>query len=199
MKQGETANTSGKDSERRSFLVRFAAVVCGGIVALFPVAAGWGVLIDPWRRSRRSSTDGGNSSAANFVRICPLDALPADGTPQAFPVVSDIVDAWTRAANQRIGMVYLNRIQGGKEPGVAAFNAECPHLGCFVDFNRVDGHFECPCHNSAFDKDGHKLFGPSLRGLDQLDVKLQAKDGQTDVFVAFEKFQKGIEERKPAE
>jgi menaquinol-cytochrome c reductase iron-sulfur subunit len=198
MNERETANTAGKDSERRSFLVRLAAIVCGGIVTLFPVAAGWGVLVDPWRRSRRASTSGGESTGATPVRICSLDALPADGTPQAFPVVADVIDAWTRTANQRVGMVYLYRNEGGKPPGVVAFTAKCPHLGCMVDFNRTIGEFECPCHKSAFAKDGAKLYGPSLRGLDQLDAEVKTIDGEKEVFVAFQKFQTGIAERKPA-
>jgi len=196
MNEGYTANTAGEDSERRSFLVRLTAVVCGGIVALFPMAAGWGVLVDPWRRSRRAPTDGGDSASAKSVRICSLDAVPADGTPKAFPVVADVVDAWTRTANQRVGMVYLYRIPSA--PGVAAFNRKCPHLGCMVDFNRASSEFECPCHESAFAKDGARIYGPSLRGLDELKVEVRTVSGEKEVFVAFQKFKTGIAERKPA-
>jgi menaquinol-cytochrome c reductase iron-sulfur subunit len=130
------------------------------------------------------------------VPICPLDAVPADGTPQAFPVVADVVDAWTHTANQRVGMVYLYRVPGGKEPAVGAFSAKCPHLGCMVDFNRASGEFECPCHKSAFAKDGAKIYGPSLRGLDELKVDIRGANGEQKVFVAFQKFQPGIAERK---
>lgn len=199
MNQGEPAQASDDSAARRSFLVRIAAVVSGGLVALFPFAAGWGVIIDPWRRSRRAAAANGESSSAKFVRICPLDALPADGVPRAFPVVSDVVDGWTRAANQRIGMIFLERTDAGGKSNVVAFNAECPHLGCFVDYNPADGHFECPCHKSAFGKDGAKIDGPSRRGLDALSVKLDTTGDQTEIWVAFQKFQKGIEERKSAE
>lgn len=182
----------------------------GGLVALFPFAAGFGVMTDPWRRGRRKTeSDNGSDAAgptahnnapgARFIRICPLAALPADGLPHAFPVVSDLVDSWTRIANQRIGMIYLSRTEAGGKSNVVAFNAECPHLGCFVDFNPADKRFECPCHKSAFGIDGAKLYGPSRRGLDVLPVELTAADGDQEVTVAFQKFQKGIEERKPAE
>jgi menaquinol-cytochrome c reductase iron-sulfur subunit len=204
MKPAEPSQVSGDGGERRSFFVRFAAVVCGGIVALFPFAAGFGVIIDPWRRSRRAgeakdAAGSGDETAAKFVPICPLSALPTDGVPRAFPVVSDIVDGWTRAANQRIGMIFLERTGTGDTSKVVAFNAECPHLGCFVDYNPADQHFECPCHKSAFDKDGAKLYGPSRRGLDALTVKLSGAGDQAEVLLAFQKFQKGIEERKHAE
>jgi Rieske Fe-S protein len=179
------------DAERRSFLIRMAATACGAIVAFFPFAVGLGVLIDPWRRGRRAA-DNADPTAAEFVRICSLDAVPADGAPQAFPVVTNLVDAWTHAPNQRVGMIFLHRAGDEKSPQVVAFSAECPHLGCFVDFNASDGRYECPCHESAFGKDGRKLFGPVLRGLDKLDVKLEKNGDQTNVLVAFQKFQKGI-------
>jgi menaquinol-cytochrome c reductase iron-sulfur subunit len=189
---------SKPDGERRSFFVRFAAIVCGGIVAIFPFAAGWGVITDPWRRGKRAAGSE-KPGDAKFVSICPLAALPADGVPHAFPVVSDVVDGWTHAPNQRIGMIFMTRTESGGKSDIVAFNAECPHLGCFVDFNASDQHFECPCHKSAFAKDGEKLYGPSRRGLDSLQVKLEPNGDQQEILVAFQKFQKGIEERKPTE
>lgn len=197
MDQGDTVHATDGNAGRRSFLVRLGAIICGGIVALFPVAVGWGVIVDPWRRSRRRSVEGDEANSAKYVRICSLDALPANGTPQAFPVVSDVVDAWTRAADQRIGMVFLSRSDSGGKSNVVAFNARCPHLGCFVDFNPADGHFECPCHTSAFAKDGVQLYGPSRRNLDSLLVKLEAKGEQTDILVAFQNFQTGISQMRP--
>ena len=200
MNQGDPVAVATPGDERRSFLVRAMAVIFGSFIALFPFAAGWGVVTDPWRRSKRSG-DGGSESgattAAKFERICSLDALPADGIPRAFPVVSDTADAWTRATNQKVGMIFLERTDKDGTPNVVAFNAECPHLGCFVDFNPADKHFECPCHKSAFALDGAQIYGPSRRGLDALPVKIQGAGEQAEVLVAFEKFQKGIAERKP--
>ncbi len=181
---------------RRSFFAKFAAIVCGGIVALFPFAAGLGVITDPWRRKSKSAA---GNEGDKLVPICPLAALPADGVPRAFPVIADITDGWTRAAKQRIGMIFMSRTDADGKSKIVAFNAECPHLGCFVDYNPADQHFECPCHKSAFSKDGEKLYGPSRRGLDSLPVKLQDEGDQQEILVAFQKFQKGIAERTPAE
>jgi len=203
MKESDPPKVAGGKEARRSFLVRLAAIVCGGIAALFPFAVGLGVVIDPLRRGRLSA-DGnsgpadGDANGAMFVPICAVTALPADGVPRAFPVVSDVVDGWTRAANQRVGMIYLACAESGGNSNVVAFSAECPHLGCFVDYNPADGHFECPCHKSAFAKDGHKLYGPSRRGLDSLPVKVEQNGEHAEILVAFQKFQKGIEERMPA-
>jgi menaquinol-cytochrome c reductase iron-sulfur subunit len=196
MNQRSTIPTAEATPQRRSFFTKVAAIVCGGIAALFPFAAGLGVIIDPLRRKSKSAA---GDDAGKLVPICPLAALPADGVPRAFPVVADITDGWTKAAKQRIGMIFMSRTVADGKSNVVAFNAECPHLGCFVDFNPADQHFECPCHKSAFSKDGEKLYGPSRRGLDSLRVKLQDEGGQQEILVMFQKYQKGIAERTPAE
>jgi menaquinol-cytochrome c reductase iron-sulfur subunit len=187
--------THADPAARRSFLVRFAAVVAGTLAALFPFAAGWGVLTDPLRRGRGTATDG-ESDPANFVRICPLDALPADGIPREFAVTEDVSDAWTRAAAQRIGAVFLTRSDKDANR-VMAFTATCPHLGCSVEFDAAKNEFKCPCHASWFNKDGQRLSGPSRRGLDPLPVKIANDAGTKEIWVKFERFQAGIAERKP--
>lgn len=192
------ANTAGNSSTaRRSFLMRFGALVLAGIVALFPVAAGLGVIFDPLRRKR--NVDGGDdgSEMAGFVRICPLESLPADGVPHEFAVTTDISDAWTRAVAQRIGSVFISRTDSDGKPQLTAFTAACPHLGCAVEFDAQAGRFKCPCHESAFSKDGQKLFGPSLRGLDPLAVEIAGNTGTEEVWVKFQRFQAGVAERKP--
>jgi Rieske Fe-S protein len=188
--------TTGHDpAERRSFLVRFAASVAGAIAALFPFAAGWGVISSPLRRTR-GAKEGNGSAAANVVRICPLDALPADGVPRQFSVIADVSDAWTHEPARRIGAVFL--IRSNRDPSsVTSFTTACPHLGCAVEYDQAKGQFKCPCHESGFAKDGEKLFGPSRRGLDPLKVKLEEHDGSKEIYVDFEQFQAGIAERKP--
>jgi quinol---cytochrome c reductase iron-sulfur subunit, bacillus type len=182
--------------ERRSFLTRAVTVIMGGIVFVFPFAAGLGVFFDPLRR-RKSKGAGNVDAAAQFIRICPLDALPADGTPRLFPVITEVVDAWSHTPSQRIGSVFLTRTDADGKPIITCFTSTCPHLGCAVDWHNSDNHYECPCHVSAFAKNGDKLFGPALRGLDKLDVKLDEVAGQTNVLIAYERFRAGIAERIP--
>jgi quinol---cytochrome c reductase iron-sulfur subunit, bacillus type len=187
--------TKADPAPRRSFLVRLAAVVTGALAALFPFAAGWGVLTDPLWRGRGTSTDD-QSDSASFSRICPLEALPADGVPREFAVTQDVTDAWTHAAAQRIGAVFLTRSE--KDAGhVVALSATCPHLGCSVEFDAAKSEFKCPCHSSWFDKDGQRLSGPARRGLDPLPIKIADDGGTKEIRVEFERFQAGIAERKP--
>jgi Rieske Fe-S protein len=45
-------------------------------------------------------------------------------------------------------------------------SAVCPHLGCIVRWNSLEGTWDCPCHGSRFGTDGSVLNGPALGGLE---------------------------------
>ena len=204
MTLNEPSPSPNDPAARRPFLVSLAAIASGAAVTLFPFFAGAGVLFDPLRRRGQSAPEGENGGSTNqavpsakYIRICPLDTLPADGVPRPFPVVTDVVDAWTHIPNQRVGLIFLSRTDSTDGPQITAFTATCPHLGCAVEFNTGDSQFECPCHASAFTKEGEKLFGPSLRGLDPLSAKVETNGEQKEILVAFEKFRTGIAEREP--
>ena len=140
MQKDVSSKTPAESAARRSFIVRLAATVIGGIIALFPFVAGWGVITNPLRRSRNTTGDD-EADPATFSRICPLDALTADGMPREFAVIADVTDAWTHAAAQRIGAVFLTR--SSKAPNeVTAFTATCPHLGCAVEFDSAKKEYE---------------------------------------------------------
>jgi len=190
----ESSNASADDSQgtpRRSFFFRFATLVVGAVVGLFPFVAGVGVLLDPLRRRKEESGDG----KAPLLRIAPLEALPADGIPRPFVVRADRVDGWTKTPDEKIGVIYLTRTDTEGEPELAAFNSNCPHLGCRVEFNTQAAQFQCPCHVSGFSVGGDRLFGPSLRGLDSLQVELRETNGRQEIWVAFQQFRPAIAEK----
>lgn len=43
--------------------------------------------------------------------------------------------------------------------------AVCSHLGCIVSWNSAEGSWDCPCHGSRFNGEGHVLNGPAVHGL----------------------------------
>ena len=81
---------------RRGFLAKVAAVACGGLATLAPVAAGVWAFLDPLRRK---------VAAATFLPVTELSAIPDDGVPRQFAVIADRVDAWTGFPREPIGAV----------------------------------------------------------------------------------------------
>lgn len=41
----------------------------------------------------------------------------------------------------------------------------CSHLGCALNYNKIDKTWECPCHGSRYDKAGNLLDGPAQTGI----------------------------------
>ena len=165
--------------ERRGFLTKVLAMICGSVAVVPPVAAGLWAFLDPLSR---------RSSAAKFLPVTELSALPDDGIPRQFAVISDRVDAWTGFAAEPIGAVYLRREKGSDT--VEALSATCPHAGCFIELDGNARGFRCPCHNSQFSLDGGILEpSPSPRVMDSLECRVGPKG---EVAVKWENFYSGI-------
>jgi Rieske Fe-S protein len=172
---------------RRNFFKKFLAVVIGGVATAVPAAAALMVFVDPVRRKR------GGAGGGEYVPVTPLDAVPADGTPRRFQIIADRVDAWTKYKSVPLGAVYVKR-QGGD---VEAYNALCPHAGCFINVAADGQSFHCPCHNSGFNADGSLRPGSvSPRAMDRLEVDKDALT-QGTVAVKFQNFVAGTADKIP--
>lgn len=165
-------------TDRRTFFKKACATVIGAVVGLFPFAAGLAVFLDPIRR---------RSNDSDFVLVGSVSALPSDGTPRKFPVITSHQDAWNKLPNVPVGAVYVRRTG---ETTVQAFNVVCPHAGCFVDYVPARKGFLCPCHNSTFALTGkiNDPKSPAARGLDELEVEIR---GDTEIWVKFQNFHAG--------
>jgi Rieske Fe-S protein len=157
---------SEESGGRRRFLEMAAALAgtAAGALALIP---GLGVILDPLLRRR--------GSAGDFLPIGEATVLSTE-RPVSLPVIGEMVDAWTRAPEVQLGTVWL---QKGEDDEVIAMTAECPHLGCKIDYDRDQDHFVCPCHDSSFGLDGSVNDGPSPRPMDQLEARV--RDGVIEV------------------
>jgi menaquinol-cytochrome c reductase iron-sulfur subunit len=163
---------------RRGFLTLLAAAGSAviGAVLLVPGVA---YILDPVLR--------GGGPKGRWIRVADLANLSKD-KPVSAPVVGEQVDAWTKAPAVRLGTVWLRVVGDDK---VAAWNAECPHLGCKVAFDEAKKHFACPCHDSAFTLDGEVRGGPAPRGMDPLETRVH--DGHVEV--RFIRYRAQVKER----
>lgn len=58
------------------------------------------------------------------------------------------------------GQLFLNLAES--TAGLLSFSKKrCPHLGCALKWNREEHSWDCPCHGSRFDADGHLLDNPA--------------------------------------
>ncbi len=53
------------------------------------------------------------------------------------------------------------------------FKNKCPHLGCSLMWNDVDKVWECRCHGSIFDRYGKVIYGPSIKDLYKINIKIK--------------------------
>ena len=63
-------------------------------------------------------------------------------------------------------LLAVSRDDGGD---LHAVSAVCPHMGCLVDWNDGEGTWDCPCHGSRFEADGHVIDGPAVADLEDRD------------------------------
>lgn len=196
---------------RRTFLASLATIVLATVALGTPLIAGVAMFLDPLiRRGKGGGAAGGEEK---FTRITTLDSLPLDGSPVQFAIMEDKVDAWNREPNQPVGSIFLRRLANQ----VLAFNAVCPHAGCYVAYSAARVAFRCPCHNSSFELDGAKIetpemANPSPRSLDTLDVEYRlpgaeqpidektaaASNSPVEVWVRFRNYKAGTAQKIPA-
>ncbi|MDE0139862.1 MAG: Rieske 2Fe-2S domain-containing protein [Caldilineaceae bacterium] len=58
------------------------------------------------------------------------------------------------------------------DEGPRALYMVCTHLGCLYKWEPSNNRFECPCHGSKFNREGHYIEGPAPRSLDQFLVEI---------------------------
>jgi menaquinol-cytochrome c reductase iron-sulfur subunit len=104
-----------------------------------------------------------------MVEVADLADMPL-GQPQEVVYYRTRVDGWKRLREKATAWVVKT-----SEKEAVAFSPACPHLGCVYHWEEeranAEGQaakaFVCPCHASAFDKDGTVLGGPAPRPLDR--------------------------------
>lgn len=170
------AAESGQRS-RRSFLAALIGVGSALVGALVSVPLVRFAVFPLIRRTTelKSSSLGPSSSFTGLSE-------PAMRTIQI-----EQIDGWRKTVLAKT--VYVTNTENGQ---IRVLTSVCPHLGCTVPWNKEKKEFVCPCHGGTFTKDGTRVSGPSLRGMDAL----QTSEENGELLVRFQYFRQLVAERE---
>jgi Rieske Fe-S protein len=155
--------------ERRSFLGAISGLIVAGISAVLGVTIGRFAIAPAFS----------SSGEQNWTDLGSLDGIVEGKLVKQSVIVSQ--DAgWGKFQTPR--SVWI--VKQGDE--VKVFSGVCPHLGCAV--NSRAGKFICACHGSEWDGSGNTLAGPSPRGLDTLEFRVE----DNRLKVKYQDFKQGV-------
>ncbi|HLG18152.1 MAG TPA: FAD-dependent oxidoreductase [Blastocatellia bacterium] len=121
--------------------------------------------------------------AEDWTDVGPIDEIP-DGEATKRAVVISQDGGWGRFNSQQL--VWIEK----KGDNLVVYSAACPHLGCTI--NAAESGFICPCHGSAWNRDGSKVGGPAPRGMDTLEYRVE--EGILQVKYRF--FRQGVADKQ---
>jgi len=186
---GAANSDSDGSCPRRNVLVSLAALAVGALVSVAPLVPGLAVFLDPLLRRKKA-----NSGGDEFIRVGTMDTVSDQGASGPFPVIANLVDAWTFSPKERIGAVYICPHQDNQ--GVNVFNVICPHAGCPISYRSSQQKFHCPCHNSSFTLEGVRApDSPSPRDLDKMEVDTERLVKTGEIAIRFVNYYPGKEDR----
>ncbi len=159
---------------------KFLKWATGASALLSAALAGVPVLrafVSPAFRSPTSET---------WIKLGDVETFDLD-IPTKVDFVETVTDAWVE--NRVLRGVWVYTADGEH---FTVYSGRCTHLGCGYAFEKVTGHFKCPCHEGVFDvKSGGVLAGPPPRALDTLEWKIE--DGF--LYCAYRDFRVGVEQK----
>lgn len=174
--------------DRRSALSRLA-IAAGGVIGVAALAGPAGVALSPLVRN-----DPGDAGEG-WMRVDAVSRFKVGAPPARVVLRRDVRDQWLVRRGDTLGAVLVERLS---DKDFRVLSSVCPHLGCSVVWQEDKTRWLCPCHKSAFTREGEIIEGggtpnPSPRALDPLDWRVT--DGALEV--RWVRFKTGIPERVP--
>jgi menaquinol-cytochrome c reductase iron-sulfur subunit len=155
--------------ERRSFLGVISGLIVAGISAVL------GVTIGRYSISPAFST----SNEQDWTDLGSLGEF-AEGKLVKKNVIVSQDAGWGKFQTQRSVWVVRNG------ESVKVFSGVCPHLGCSV--NTRSDKFVCACHGSEWNVEGSRVAGPTPRGLDTLEFRVE----DSKLKIKYQDFKQGL-------
>jgi menaquinol-cytochrome c reductase iron-sulfur subunit len=175
MQENPVSGESGQaETPRRSFLKWLIGVIAF-INAILVGVPFIGSLVGSARKNKET----------DWFKVADIGSLPVD-SPVGLRFKAPVEEAYFH--DRVLHSVWVVKRSPSE---VEVFSPICTHLGCYYQWNRKTGHFECPCHGSVFGPDGKVLAGPAPRPLDTLPVKIE----NGALFVKWERFKVGTPEK----
>ena len=110
----------------------------------------------------------GSRSEASWSDVGKVDEFQSLESPVARTIAMQTNEGWRISVMQN--NVYVVPI--GKSD-LKVLSSVCPHLGCAVRWIDKQDKFICPCHGGTFTPSGERVSGPPLRGMDELESKVE--------------------------
>lgn len=164
-----TSGNTGNTEERRSFLGVLSGLIAAGITAVLGFNIGRFSLGPAFTKA----------SEAVWSDAGQLAEIPEGQLTKRTLSVAQVAGWGSFTAERAVWLV-----RKGEE--VKVFSAVCPHLGCTVNVNASG--FLCACHNSTWNEGGETLAGPSPRGLDVLEYRVEGGKLQ----IRYQDFKQGV-------
>ena len=150
--------------ERRSFLGFLLTAIGGAIGAAMAI---------PLVRFATFPLRGG-SGKVSWSDVGKIEEFQSQGAPVAHTIEIQTLEGWRSSVVQN--SVYVVPNGSGS---LKVLSSVCPHLGCAVRWVDKQDRFICPCHGGTFTRSGERVSGPPLRGMDELESKVE--DGMLKV------------------
>lgn len=130
----------------------FLYYIWGASIALLLGEAGAGIIWFALPRFKEGTFGG-------------IFTFPPDRVPEADRAPVNVAEGRFWVSHPNSGLVVLYGV--------------CTHLGCLPKWSETNHRFECPCHGSKYQIDGHYIEGPAPRSLDRFFTTLTFEDGST--------------------